>query len=139
MAGDVQRVEIIPIRVDLRPFGDGKAHLGQDRGHLFRHLTDRVNGALTHATRRQRHVQPFRPQAFVQRGIAQRGLLGGKGRVDLVLQRIQRRPGDLPLLGRHLAKLAHFQRHFAFFAHGRQADLLQRGFVAGIGNQVQVF
>ena len=38
VAGNIQRVKVIPIRVDARPFGDRKPHLGKDRGQLFGHL-----------------------------------------------------------------------------------------------------
>ena len=38
VAGDVQRIEIVPVAFDLRPFGHGKTHIGEDRGDLLGHL-----------------------------------------------------------------------------------------------------
>ena len=93
---------------------------------------------MTLVPRGQGHVEPFAAQALVQRGIGKAGLLGGEGRVDLILQRVQRGARDLTLLGGHLAQLAHFQRDFALFAHGGQPDVFQRGFVASIGDLAQV-
>jgi hypothetical protein len=45
VAGDVQRVEIVPIGLDLRPLGHGEAHVGEDRGDLLGHLAHRVDRA----------------------------------------------------------------------------------------------
>ena len=88
VAGDVQRVEVIPIGVDARPFGDRKPQLGKDRGHFFGHLADGVDRTLPRRARGQCDVQPFTAQAFIKCGITQSGFLGGDGRCDLVLERI---------------------------------------------------
>jgi hypothetical protein len=79
--------------------------------------------------RGQRHVQPLRLQPLIQRGVGQRGLLGRDRRVHLVLQRVQRRARDLPLLRAHLAQFAHLQADLALLADGGDAQLLQRRLV----------
>ena len=138
VAGDVQRVEVVPIGVDARAFGDRETHLGKDRSQLFGDLADRVDAALTLVPRGQGHVEPFAAQTLIKRGIAKCCLLGGKRRVDFILQRVQRRPGDLSLFGGHLAQLAHLQRDLALLADGSQPDVFQCGFVTGIGDLAQV-
>ena len=139
MAGDVERIEVVPIGVDTGPFGHGKAHFGEDCCQLLGHLADGVDGTVRAAPSGQRHVQPFTPQAFVQRGIGQATFLGGQCRVDLILQGIERGPGNLPFLRRHLAEFAHLQRDFALLSHRCEADILERGLIAGIGYPAQVF
>ena len=139
VAGDVQGVEIVPVILDPRPLGHREPKFGKNRGQFLGRLTDRVDRALTARTGRQGDVQPFGAQAFIQRGIGQCGLFGGEGRVDLVLQGIQRGACDLTFLGGHLAQLAHLQRDLAFFADGGDADRLKRVFVTGFGDLPQVF
>jgi hypothetical protein len=51
--GEVERGEIVVVGLDIRPFGDGKAHVAEDRGDLVDDLADRVDAAalgrrLTH-------------------------------------------------------------------------------------------
>ena len=138
VAGDVQRVEVIEIGVDLRTFGNGEPHVGKDRRDLFDHLTDRVDRANARITGRQRHVQPFGFQTFVQRRIAQRLFLGGQGCVDLVLQRVQLGAHDLTLFRRHLAQLAHFQADLAFFANCLHTQIFQRCFIASVRDQIDI-
>ena len=57
-------------------------------------------------------------QAFIKRGIGERGLFGGEGGGDLVLEGIERGACNLSLFGRHLTKLSHFERDLALFANG---------------------
>ncbi len=136
--GDVQRVEVVPIVLDLRALGDGEAHVGEDRGDLLGDLADRVDGPRRAGPRGQGHVEPFGLEALVEGGVAQRLFLCGEGGVDLVLQRVELRTHDLAFLGRHLAELAHFQRHFALLADGGDADLFERGFIRRSRDRVQV-
>ena len=50
--GHVERGEIIPLGLDLRPFGDGEAEVGENLRELVHHLADRVDRALTALRRR---------------------------------------------------------------------------------------
>ena len=38
---DVQLGEIVIVKFDVRAFGDGEAHIGEDQGDFFQHLGDR--------------------------------------------------------------------------------------------------
>ena len=116
VAGDVQRVEVVPIGLNLRPFGHGEAHIGENRGDFFGDLADRMDRALPPVSRRQGHVEPFALQPLVQSCIAQRRLFRSQSAVHLVFQRIQRRAGHLPLLGCHLTQFAHLQADLALLA-----------------------
>ncbi len=66
VAGDVQRVEIVPVTVDLRTFGNRKAHIGKNRRDLFGDLADRVDRALSAAPTGQCDVKPFAAQPFIK-------------------------------------------------------------------------
>ena len=63
--GEVQRGEVVVVGLDVRPFGDREAHVGEDRGELVDHLADRMDAAdlgrrLAH---RQRDVDASRWRA----------------------------------------------------------------------------
>ena len=46
MAGrEVELGEIVVVALDVRPFGDREAHVGEDRGQLVEHLADRMDAA----------------------------------------------------------------------------------------------
>ena len=49
---EVQRGEIVVVGLDVRPFGDREAHVGEDRGDLVDHLADRVDAAASRAPSR---------------------------------------------------------------------------------------
>ena len=85
---DVQRIKVVPVAVNARPFGNAKAHVGKNGCDLFGHLADWVNGALARGARGQCHVQPFRPQTFVQSRIGKRGFFRRQRAVDFVFQRV---------------------------------------------------
>ncbi len=136
---DVQCIEIEPVGFDLRAFGDREAHIGEDGGDLFGDLADRVNRALPARTGGKGHVQPLIAQPLFQRRVGECGLARGQGAVDLSLQGVEPGPGDLPLLGAHLAQFAHLQADFALLADGLHAQILQRGLVFGIGDLRQIF
>ena len=42
---EVELGEIVIVALDVRPFGDGKAHVGEYRHDLVHHLADRMNAA----------------------------------------------------------------------------------------------
>ena len=124
LGGDVERVEIVPVGFDLRPFLHAEAKFGEDRGDLFRHLADWVDRAYDAGAGRKSDVQPFGLQPLGQRGVGQRCLRRLDRGVQLILQGVQRGAGRLPLLRRHLAELAHPQADFALLAERGDARRL---------------
>ena|GEM_PF-6283577 len=57
--GEVERGEIVEVGLDVRAFGDGEAHIGEDRGYFVDYLAHRMDApalqrVLAHW---QRHVR----------------------------------------------------------------------------------
>ncbi len=126
---DVQRVEVVPVGLDLRTFGHRESHIGEDRGDFLRDLRHRMDSPLPPGPPRQRHVEPLGLQPLVQCRIAEGRLLRAQRGVDLILQPVERSPRRLPHRRLHLPQLAHLQRNLALLAKGRHAQLFQRGLV----------
>ena len=139
LGGNVQRVEIVPVAVNLRPLGHREPHIGEDRGQFVRDLADRVNGPLRRRAGGQRHIQPFGFQPLFQCCIGQRGLASADRRVDLVFQRVEGRARLLAFFRRHLAKLAHHQGDFALLAESRHAHGLDRGLIRRRRHLFEIF
>ena len=64
---DVERLEIVPVVLDVRAFGDREAHVGEDRHDLLGGLADRVDPPLLPLARRQGDVDPLRLELGVER------------------------------------------------------------------------
>jgi hypothetical protein len=45
--GEIQLGEVVVVGFDVRPFGDGETHVGEDRGELVDHLADRMDAAAS--------------------------------------------------------------------------------------------
>ena len=139
MARDIKSIKVIPISVDPWALGNPKAHIRENRCHFFADLTDRMDCTLPPVARRQGDVKPFRLKPLIERRIRQCRFLGCQRAVDLIFQRVQFRPGALPLFWGHLAQFAHFQANFTFFANCLQAQVLQRRLVACRYDGGQIF
>ena len=92
-----------------------------------------MNAALWTRAARQGDVQPLGLQPLIQRGIVQRQLSRLQRRIDLGLQPIQRRTGDLAFLGRHLAQFAHLQADLALLAQPHTFQRVRTRSRAGLG------
>ena len=86
--GHVERGEIIPLGLDLGPFGDREAEVGENLGELVHHLADRVDRAADAFRRRQRQVDSFGREFALELGGFQRGLALGDRGGDLLAQRV---------------------------------------------------
>ena len=95
---NVQRGEIVPVVLDVRTFGDGEAHLAEDRGQLVDRLADRVDAAVGQRSRRQRDVDPLARESRVEFGFREHGAAGGEQAGDLVLGNIERGATGLALV-----------------------------------------
>ena len=72
---DVERLEIVPVGLDVGPFGDRETHVGEDRDDLLGDLADRMDAPSGGGpARRQGDVEPSRSEARVERGRSQHGL-----------------------------------------------------------------
>ena len=90
--GEIQLGEVVVVGLDVRAFGDGKTHVGEDRGQFIRHLRDRMHAAQFRRrfAHRQRHVDGLGVEAGVERGVAERCFACRNRRGDAVLQPVDR-------------------------------------------------
>ena len=78
----VERGEIVPFVLDLRPLGDREAEVGENLGKLVHHLADRVDRAADAFRRRQRQVDRLGRQLAIELRRLQRRLALGDRRRD---------------------------------------------------------
>ena len=81
MAGrEVELGEIVVVALDVRPFGDREAHVGEDRGDFVEHLADRMDapGLDAGGAHRQGDVERFGLQPRFQRRRLQHRAAGGQ-------------------------------------------------------------
>ena len=138
--GEIQLGEIVIVGLNVRAFGDGKAHVGEDRGQLVHHLADGVNApALNRAfAHRQGNVDGFGGEARFQRRVFQHVAPRAERFTHLVFQRVDRGAGGFAFVGRHFAKRRKQGRNRAFFAkrgqsYGFKRALVLRGGYGGKG------
>ncbi len=123
---DVEGGEVVEVVLDVRPLGDGEAHLAEDGDDLVHRLADRVQLALGLRPRRQGDVDGLARQPRVERGGVQHRLARLDGRGDPVLERVQRLPGLAPRLGVEPAEPLHLRRDPALLAERLDAHLFER-------------
>ena len=86
---DVERLEIVPVVLDVRPFGDGEAHVGEDRDDLVGDLAHRMDAPL--GALRAGSVTSIRSassRASSGHLVAARPC-GGQGLLELALERVE--------------------------------------------------
>ena len=129
--GEIQLGEIVVVGLDVRAFGDGKAHVGEDRGEFVDHLADRMNAArfgrrLAH---RQRDVDGLAGEPRVERGVAQRGLARGDRARRRDPSGVDQRPCALRSSGVIVPSVVEQRRDRALLAERGDAHGFERGFV----------
>jgi hypothetical protein len=134
--GEIQFCKIVVVGLDIRTFGDGESHVGEDRGQFIHHLAERMDPALLGGgfAQWQRDVDGLRGQPGVERcgfqDVAARGQRLGDG----VLGEIDRRTLRLAFVRRHLAERREQRRDRALLAKGCDAHRFDGGFIAGGGD-----
>ena len=94
MAGrEVELGEIVVVALDVRPFGDRKAHVGENGGDLVHHLADRMDAAGLDAGQAdgQRDVERLALELRLERRALQHRAPRRERLRDLILQRIDGR------------------------------------------------
>ena len=81
---NVERGEIVEILFDMRAFGDGEAHLAEDRDQLVDGLADRMDAAVAVGFHRQRHVDALFGKPAQKRRLIEPRLGRAERRFDLV-------------------------------------------------------
>ena len=128
---DVERREIVEVVLDVGPFDDPEAHVGEDRDQLVQHLADGMNGADRLRARRQGDVHPLGREALVQVRPLQRRAACVDGIGQLALDLVEPRAGLLAGVDIEPAQALHRLGERRFLAERRDTGLLQRGQVAG--------
>ena len=138
MAGrEVELGEIVVVALDVRPFGDGEAHLGENGGDLVHHLADRMDAAGLDAGQRnrQRDVERLALELGLKSGALEHRAPRGKRFRDLILQRIDRRAARFTLIRRELAERCEQRGDRSLLAERGDARSLERVFVARAVNR----
>ena len=128
---EVELGEIIVVGLDVRPFGDRKAHVGENGDDLVHDLADRMDapGLDSGQANRQRHVDRLALELRLEGGVFQHRALRSKRLRDLVLQRVDGRAMRLALVGRELAERGEQRRNRSLFAERGDAHGFERAFV----------
>ncbi len=131
--GEVERREVVPVGLDVRPFGNRESHVGKDRGDLVGHLADRMNaaGCGRRGANRQRDINALGGEPGFECLCLQLGALGLDPAGHLVLEPVDRRAGHLALVRGHLAQGRQQCRDGALLADGSDPQRFNCRFVLG--------
>ena len=135
----VERGEVVPVVLDLRPGCHGKAEIGEYLRQFVHHLADRVAAAFRRFRRGEREVDCLGGKLRFQRRAFKRVLAGGKRIGDRFTQAVDFRPFSLPLFRRHPAQRFQQRRNRALLAKRGHPHLLQRRHIASASNRFQQF
>ena len=127
----IQLGKIIIVALDIRPFGDGKAHIGENHREFVHHLADRVDAARLDPmrTHRQRHIDGLFLQAGCKRRFLQDGAPRGKSLRDDLLQCVDGGATLLARIRRHGAEPRKQRRNGAFLSKRRDSHGFKCGLV----------
>ena len=122
----VERGEIMPLVLDLRPFGDGETQVGEDFGQFVHHLADWMDGTLRLFRRGKRQVDRLGRELPVELGVLERRLaVGDRGR-DLFAESMDFRRLSGPRVRIHRAERLQAGSDAAGLAEHRDAQLIER-------------
>ena len=137
---DVELGEVVVVGLDVRPLGDGKAHVAENLGDLVEHLADRMNAPILQwaDAHGQRDVGLLGCETRRERPALQLGLAPLQRLADAGLEAIDRLSERLALLGRQSAEPGHQLGHAPLLAEGGNAHALDGGQIprrADLGDQ----
>ena len=127
--GKVEPCEIVVVGLDVRPFGDRKAHIGEDHHQLFPDAADRVDAAFGGRVGPdgEGDVHAIGGELFGEGCGFERAFARFEGCGDLVLDGIDGGAEALARLGGHGAKLFHKLGDFALLTECGDAYGVKRG------------
>ena len=130
---EVEPREVVVVGLDVRAFGDGEAHIGEDHHQLFPNAADGMNAALGGriGPDRERDVGAIGGELFRERCGFEPGFAGLKSSGDAFFDNIDRRAKALARFRRHRAELLQQLGDFALLAKRGNADGLQGGQIGG--------
>jgi hypothetical protein len=117
---EVERLEVVPVVLDLRTVGQLVAEPGEDVDDPLERAADRVQPAAAAVAPRQADVDRFAGQARLQRGLVERGLARGQGLRDPVAGAVDRLARGLALVGGQRAQPAPVESAIRFHSLGGQ-------------------
>ena len=129
----IQLGEIVIVGLDIGTFGDGEAHIGEDRGEFVDDLRDRMHAADLERrfAHRQRDVDALAVEPLGQRHILERVAACAERGIDAILEPVDERTLRLALLRRQRAERFQERSDRAVLAERRHPHGFERGFVAG--------
>ena len=134
-------VKLRSSRLDVRPFGDGEAHVGEDLDAFVVDLADGMDAAVGDGTEpnRQRDVGALAGQPLRQRLAFQRSLARLQRVADARFELVDRLAEALALLRRQRAERLHQLGDAALLAEHGDAHLLDGGKIARASNAGEQF
>ena len=130
---DVELGEVVVVGLDVRPFGDGEAHVAEDLDHLVEHLADGVNAPVLQGPEPhgQRDVGLLAGEAGGERAALQLGLAAFQRLADARLEPVDRLPEGLALVARQRAERRHQLGHAPLLAERGDAHTLDAREIGG--------
>ena len=135
----IQRIKVMELVFDIRPFGNIKPHLPENGYDFFINFAHRMNTPLILRTNRQADVNRFAGKFLVQLLFFQNGFLSFQRGLHFRLQNIEGLPCFLLFFNRQTAERLHHLGNPSFFAQNGNSDLLQRFNVGGLFHGCQKF
>src|ERR1700722_7833632 len=128
---EVELSEIVVVALDVRPFGDGKAHLGENGGDLVHHLADWMDPSGFDAGQAdgQRDVGSLAFELGLKACAFQHRAPRRERFRDLILQRIDGRALGLALVRSELAERGEQRGDRSLLAERSDARGLERAFI----------
>ncbi len=123
---EVERLEVVPVVLDLRTVGQLIAQPPEDLGDAFQRPADRMQATAETVAARQADVDGFAGQARIQYRVFQYRLAGRQGIADGVADAVDGFTGALALFGRQGAQLLQLRGDAAALAQQRDTQVFQR-------------
>ena len=123
---EVQRLEVVPVVLDLRPFRQLVAQPAEDAGDALQGAGDRVQASALAVAARQGDVDGFGRQARIQGRVFQQRLALAQRAGQRVAGLVDRFTGGLALVGWQGAELLELRGDAAALAKQGHAQLFQR-------------
>jgi len=123
---EVERLEVVPVVLDLRAVGQLVAQSAEDFGDPFQGARNRMDAAALRLPARQGDVDRLAGQARVERDLVQQRLARGQRRAHRVAGAVDRLAHRLALLGRQRPQLLELGGDAALLAEQGHAQRVQR-------------
>ena len=121
----IQRIKVMKLVFNVRPFGNLKSHLPENSDNLFINFAHRMNTSLVFRTTRQGHVNFFLSQLGIQLFCLQLGLAVFQRVFNLRLENVQSLAHFFFLFNRKRSQSLHHFGNAPLFAENGNSGLFQ--------------